>query len=51
VRVEPANDRIVLFFQKPNSQQEKRSYNLEGFIDFLHNPELFENKIRKIRKI
>ena len=50
VRVEPSNDRIVLFFQKPNGQ-EKRSYNLEGFIDFLHNPELFENKIRKIRKI
>jgi hypothetical protein len=45
-------DRILIAYEVSEPfKREQRSYNLEGFLNFLHNPELFEGKIRKIKKI
>jgi glycosyltransferase involved in cell wall biosynthesis len=45
-------DRILIAYEVSEPfKREQRSYNLEGFLNFLHNPELFESKIRKIKKI
>ena len=45
-------DRILISYEVGSPfKREQRSYNLEGFLNFLHNPELFESKIRKINKI
>jgi hypothetical protein len=52
-KLDPVTNKIFLSYHKSGLTQGKsevRSYTLEEFQDFLHNPELFENKILNFRK-
>jgi len=50
-KLDPLTNKIFLTYYKiRNGKGEPRSYTLEEFQDFLHNPELFENKILNFRK-
>ena len=49
--IDPKTNKIFVDYGKNKSTPtEKRSYDLEGFNDFLHSPELFEQKIRRFNK-
>jgi hypothetical protein len=53
-KLDPTTNKIYLTYYKSGltrgSESEVRSYTLEEFRNFLHNPELFENKILNFRK-
>jgi hypothetical protein len=50
-KIDPKTNKIFLTYYKAGGTMgEPRSYTLEEFQDFLHNPELFENKILNFRK-
>ena len=53
-KLDPVTNKIFLTYHKSGltrgSESEVRSYTLEEFRNFLHNPELFENKILNFRK-
>ena len=49
--IDPKTRTIFLDYGKDRgTPTEKRSYDLEGFNNFLHTPELFEQKIRRFKK-
>lgn len=49
--IDPKTKKIFLDYGKDRgTPTEKRSYDLEGFNNFLNTPELFEQKIRRFRK-
>lgn len=51
-KVDPQSNKIfvTVFKGSLTSPSEQRSYDLEGFNNFLHTPELFEQKIRRFNK-
>lgn len=49
--IDPITKKIFVDYGKDRgTPTEKRSYDLEGFNNFLHTPELFEQKIRRFKK-
>lgn len=49
--VDPKTNKIFLSYKSNVSAIQKRSYDLEGFNDFLHTPELFVESVKKMLRI